>query len=251
MTSSPHPARIAGIVPAAGMSRRMGRPKVTLPYRGGTMVGAVVRSLLDAEVDEVLVVTRPELAAQLDLPTNPRVETAINDDPASEMFDSIRIGLAATMSRYRGRRSSTNASYYAKPADGSGEPGDALAGILVVPADMPDVAVDTYRMCLDLFQLDPGRIIIAGCDGRRGHPVVIPRALLATPDQRTGGPSIKELVDANRRLVRFVETNDAGVLRDVDTPGDYDALSSIRQRGAAVDPTRESGDQLIVLRIAL
>ncbi|MEK7328911.1 MAG: NTP transferase domain-containing protein, partial [Chloroflexota bacterium] len=85
---------VYGIVPAAGLGRRMGRPKQTLPYWGSTITGRVVRTLLDAELDAVEVVPRSELVARLDLPSDKRLSVAVNDNASSQMIDSIRIGLS-------------------------------------------------------------------------------------------------------------------------------------------------------------
>lgn len=225
MTSSTTGVRIGCIVSAAGMSRRMGRPKAALPFGGSTVVGTVVRALLEAGSDEILVVTRGELVAQLDLPHDRRVTVAFNEDAESEMIDSVRIGLAVLLSRIvedgRGSRESSAIKNRRSTVDDR-PPQPASGGILVVPADMPAVTADSYRKCFDAFRLDPGRIVIAACGGRRGHPVIFPNSLAPKLDRLTGG--LKELVDANGACVTLVETNDPGVLCDVDTLADYERL---------------------------
>lgn len=241
MTSSTEGVRIGCIVPAAGMSRRMGRPKATLPFGGNTMVGTVVRSLLEAGSDEILVVTRGELAAQLDLPHDRRVTVAFNDDADSEMIDSVRIGLAVFRSRIvedsRGSREAggpgrqtcgidsreSSAINNRRPTVDARPMQPSPAGILVVPADMPAITADSYRKCFDAFRLDPGRIVVAACGGRRGHPVIFPISLAPDLDRLTGG--LKEMIDANSTCVAIIETNDPGVLRDVDTLADYERLN--------------------------
>jgi molybdenum cofactor cytidylyltransferase len=207
------------------MSRRMGHPKATLPFGGSTVVGTVVRALLEAGSDEILVVTRGELVVQLDLPHDRRVTVALNDDAESEMIDSVRIGLSVLLSRIvedgcGPRESSAINNRRSTVEDRPLQP--ASGGILVVPADMPAVTADSYRKCFDAFRLDPGRIVIAACRGRRGHPVIFPISLAPNLDRLTGG--LKELVDANSACVALVETNDPGVLRDVDTLADYECL---------------------------
>lgn len=238
MTPAPYPTRIACIVPAAGMSRRMGRPKVLMPIRGSTMVGTVVRRLLEAGADEIVVVTRGELAAQLDLPTDRRVRIAINDAVESEMMDSLRVGLAALKSP----KVQVRPDPAGNPATDDEGARDTRTGILVVPADMPAIAVFTYRRCMDVYRFDSRRIVIAAHHGKRGHPVVLPSSLLAELDQQTR--SLKECMEANGDDVALVETDDPGVLHDVDSPADYDkALKCIAHRGDSADKTPESGDR--------
>ena len=46
--------RVDAIVLAAGESRRMGRPKPLLPWRGGTLIGHIVAELSAAKVTQIL-----------------------------------------------------------------------------------------------------------------------------------------------------------------------------------------------------
>ena len=61
------------------------------------MVGSVVRTLLDAGLDAVVVVTRSELVTGLGLPSDKRLSVAVNDDTSSQMIDSICIGLSVLL----------------------------------------------------------------------------------------------------------------------------------------------------------
>jgi CTP:molybdopterin cytidylyltransferase MocA len=47
---------IAAIVPAAGMSTRMGRNKLLLAFEGKALIAQAVDTLLESEVDEIIVV---------------------------------------------------------------------------------------------------------------------------------------------------------------------------------------------------
>ena len=51
--------RTFGLIPAAGKSRRMGRPKLQLVWRGKTILEHAVTALIDGGVTSVLVVIRP------------------------------------------------------------------------------------------------------------------------------------------------------------------------------------------------
>ena len=207
-TSQDRPVGIWGIIPAAGMSRRIGRPKQALPYAGSTIVGTVARTLLDAGVTGVVVVTRNDLVKRLDLPDDERVGTTINDDTDSEMIDSIRIGLAGLA----GAHSPLDVGQSPSPAD----------GVLVVPADMPTVTADACRACMAAFITDPRRIVIATYQGVRGHPIIFPLSLWPTIDSLTQG--LRQLARIHPDRVRLVETGEPGVTEDIDTPEDYERL---------------------------
>ncbi len=53
---------IAAIVPAAGRSERMGRPKLILPVGGETVIARVVAALCAGAADPVIVVVPPASA---------------------------------------------------------------------------------------------------------------------------------------------------------------------------------------------
>lgn len=201
---------IWAIVPAAGLGRRMGRPKQSLPYGGSTLTGTVVRCLLQADVDGVVVVTRASLVVALDLPDDARLQVAFNEAADSDMIDSIRIGLATVVA--------------ATAVDGNNATMDANVGVLVVPGDMPLLSAATLQKCMHAFETDPRRIVIASYGQRRGHPILFPLALRAAVDRLDGG--LNELPQRFADRVQFVKSNDPAVTRDVDTPDEYDELLS-------------------------
>lgn len=208
---------VYGIVPAAGLGLRMGRAKQTLPFRGSTMVGSVARTLLDAGLDAIVVVTRSELIPGLGLPIDKKLSVAVNDDASSQMIDSIRIGLSALFDD----RVVSSGEKLVKPSrvDRTSD----CTGILVVPGDMPELALTTYRLCVAAFRREPTKIIVAAQNGRRGHPLVFPAALRHVVRQLGGG--LNALLDLHRDRVRLVETGDPAALEDVDTWDQFRSLS--------------------------
>jgi molybdenum cofactor cytidylyltransferase len=208
---------VYGIVPAAGLGRRMGRAKQTLPFRGSTMVGSVVRTLLDAGLDTVVLVTRSELVTRLGLPIDKRLSVAVNDDASSQMIDSIRIGLSALFDdgAASGGAKEDKPSLVDRATD--------CTGILVVPGDMPGLGVATCSLCVETYRREPTKIIVAARDGRRGHPLIFPAALRQAVRQLDGG--LNALLDLYRDRVQLVETGDPAALEDVDTWDQFRSLS--------------------------
>jgi CTP:molybdopterin cytidylyltransferase MocA len=189
-----------GIIPAAGLGRRMGRAKQRLPYRGSTLAATVTRTVLDADVSGVVVVTRTELLDDLQLPVDARLRVARNDDPESEMIDSVRIGLVALDQFQPG--------------------GDD--GVLVVPADMPTMSAQSCRTSIAAYVSNPGRIVVATYQGQRGHPIVFPLAMRELVFQLDGG--LRMLPRTRPDQVLLVDIDDPGVSFDVDLAQDYDSL---------------------------
>jgi molybdenum cofactor cytidylyltransferase len=83
------------ILPAAGASRRMGRPKLLLPFNGGPLVAGVVNALLGGGVEEIVLVTAPEDEDLRGWARRSGIESAVNPDPGRGMLSSIREGIAA------------------------------------------------------------------------------------------------------------------------------------------------------------
>ena len=216
IANAPHTS-VFGIVPAAGLGRRMGRPKQTLPFGGSTMVGGVVRTLLDAGLDAVVVVTRSELIARLGLPIDKRLSVAVNDDAASQMIDSIRIGLSALLDdcAVSGGDKEDKPSIVDRTSD--------CTGILVVPGDMPGLAVATCRLYMEAYRREPTMIVVDAHNGRRGHPLIFPAALRSVVRRLDGG--LNALLDSHRDRVQLVETGDRTAFEDVDTWDQFRSLS--------------------------
>jgi len=183
------------------------------------MVGSVVRTLLDVALDAVVVVTRSELVARLDLPIDKRLSVAVNDDASSQMIDSIRIGLSVLLDDGAAPRGAEVDK--PTPMDRASE----CTGILVVPGDMPGLAVATCRLSVEAYRREPTKIIVAAHNGRRGHPLIFPATLRSVVHQLDGG--LNALLDSHRDRVRLVEAGDAAVLVDVDTWDQYRSLSPV------------------------
>lgn len=184
------------IVPAAGRSERMGRWKLLLPFRGSTLVGAVVEAAL-AACRRVILVTGyrgGELAARF--VDDPRVVVVGNPSWDLGMFSSIQRGTA---------RVETDRFF-------------------IMLADMPFVGPSVYRALLEKARSE--RDAAGGADfvfpvhaGRRGHPVLVgerAREAILAADPATG--SMKEI--AGRLFSIEVAWPDDSVLRDIDTPDD-------------------------------
>ncbi len=102
--------------------------------------------------------------------------------------------------------------------------GDGADAVLVMPADMPWLAPATAASIAALAREGDAasrasRIVVPALpDGRRGHPVAFGAAHLAALARLTGDRGARSLLDAHP--VRLATVDDAGILRDVDTPGD-------------------------------
>lgn len=196
--------RVFAIVPAAGHSRRMGTPKQLLDVRGEPMLAAVVRPVVEAGLAGVIVVVRRSMASAIQplLPNGVAVE--FNDLPEAEMIDSVRVGM-----RYWQQREFIRAE----------------DGFLICPADQPGIAAADMVACRTVFEQNPGRIIVAERDSRRGHPLIFAATLTAFVESPACDPGLNVLPRLHPGLVLTVPCNSPGVTRDLDEPGDLRRLT--------------------------
>jgi len=185
------PNQIAAVVLTGGKSERMGSPKALLRFRGVTFLERILASIRSAEIEDVVVVAGHHHAAIV--AQYPQLSVTYNPDYELGMSTSVQTGLRAL---------SKNAH-----------------GALIFLVDHPLIEPATIRrLCA---ALDPGRIILPVHKGRRGHPIVLASDLFS---EVLGLPPELGLNSVVRRIhdrVLEVQVEDAGVLRDIDTPEQY------------------------------
>jgi len=187
----------AGLVLAAGQSRRMGSAKLTLPWRDGrTVVEAVVAALRQGGVERILVVVGGDRQSVEEALAGSRVEIIENLRHAEgEMLGSIQTGLRAM--------------------------GDGPEGALVTPGDLPAIQPTTVRAVVEAWQDSPEAVCVPVYGGRRGHPVLLPRRNWAEVLALGAGESLRSYLRLHLDEVRSVEVPDAGIHADIDSPQDY------------------------------
>lgn len=200
--AAPPPARVFGLIPAAGISRRMGQPKQLLPWKNSTMLETTAAAVMAGGVDSLVIVTNPTVAQALGLADEHRFHTVILDDPDAEMIDSIIAGVAALRTLHAA--------------------GDDDA-FLVCPGDLPRMTPDIVRACAAAYRHHPGRITAAATGKRLRHPIVVPFAFTRQLTELRG-VGLHGLLDAQRDRLRRVALEDCSAVEDIDTPTDYLAI---------------------------
>ena len=189
------------IVPAAGASRRMGRPKLLLPYGQTTLAGALTSALRAGGASPVVVVTAPGDTELQEWARGAGHQVAVNPDPERGMLSSIREGLAA--------------------AGGTAWLAERGEVVLVAPADLPALRPATVAEILWRRAAAGAPLAVPTFLGKRGHPLAIAPKLLAEIDTLDPSIGLKELLERHAAAVLEVPVDDPGAVRDVDTPEDY------------------------------
>lgn len=189
---------VAGVVLAAGLSRRMGRPKQLLPYGDGTLLEHALAVACQSHLDDVMVVVSPEIARAVDLSGYPRVRVVANDAPERGQSGSLQLGLRAVPER--------------------------AAGALVLMCDQPGVTSAAIDIILRAFGRGPVAAVVPTYNGRWGTPVLLGRTIWPEVMDLTGDAGAGRLLRTRPEAVRTVEVGDLADGTDIDTPAEYARL---------------------------
>jgi molybdenum cofactor cytidylyltransferase len=186
---------ICALLLAAGESRRMGKPKLLLPFGQKTIVEHIVDNILQSRADKILVVLgshREEILSKiLDRP----VLSVINHRYKEGMLSSIQAGFAAL-------------------------PKDTEAA-LVCLGDQPFIPKTVLDRLIASYEQTQKGIVLPVYKNRRGHPVLIDmkhkqEVLKLSPDI-----GLRALVHNNPQDVLEVKVETPNILKDIDKPEDY------------------------------
>ena len=189
---------IAGIILAAGASRRMGSPKALLEFQGETFLDRLIGNLSEVCAETIVV-----LGYHADLIHGRLTRSArfvVNPAPERGQLTSLQCGLAAVSPESN--------------------------GVLFTPMDYPAVRPDTIRRIADAFaRRDTATVlVIPRFNGRRGHPVLAAATLipefLALPETAAA----RDVVRRHGANIHYIEVDDPGIVADIDTPEDYRRL---------------------------
>jgi molybdenum cofactor cytidylyltransferase len=196
--------RTFGLIPAAGKSVRMGQPKLLLPLGGQTVLARVVAAVRDGGVTDVLVVVGPAGDAVETAALHAGAHVLKLTEDTADMRETCQRGLDWLASQFQ-------------PG-----PGD---GWLLLPADHPTTRPAIVRTLLEAATNNPQRsIIVPVCEGRRGHPVWLRWEHAAALRSLPMGQGLNALVRGHAENTLELPWPDPEVLRDLDTPEEYERL---------------------------
>jgi molybdenum cofactor cytidylyltransferase len=188
-----------GLILAAGRSERMGEPKLNLPWGKTTVLGQVIKTLVEAGINHIFVVINPNRRPIIpkDLPN---VEITWIENPVAEtneMLKSIQTGLS--------------------------EIPDVIQNILICLGDQPTIRSEAVKSVLEAAN-DPGKtLIFPSYRFRRGHPWVVNRKYWSEICELSETDTVRTFVQANADSIQYVNI-DENAPEDMDTPEMYQRL---------------------------
>ncbi len=195
--------RLFAVIPAAGHSVRMGRPKLLLPYRGTTVIGSVLQTLSIPSITGTYVVVRADdlaLRQEVEIHHGQVVSPAVNPP---DMRASVEFALQHIATQH-------------EPTDDD--------GWLLIPADHPLLSPALLAELLTVWDVQRPEILVPTYLGRRGHPTLFRwstvRALADIPADR----GLNWLLDRFADRVLDWPCDHPEATQDLDTPEDYERL---------------------------
>ncbi len=193
--------RVAGILLAAGGSKRFGRPKQLLTYRGQPFVRLIAQTALQAGLSPVVVVTGARANEVEAAITGLDVTIVHNPDWREGQASSLRVGLAGIT-----------------PSSRKGTPGAAI----FLMADQPQVDASLLRALVEQHARTLSPVIAPLVHGQRATPVLFDRLTFPTLLTLRGARGGRSIFSSYPPA--YIPWHDESLLIDVDTPEDYRRL---------------------------
>jgi molybdenum cofactor cytidylyltransferase len=196
---------ISAVILAAGLSTRMGRPKLSLPWGSTTVIGQVVTTLMQARVDEIVVVTggaRLEVEAVLNDVPGAAVRTVFNPRyTEDDMLVSLQAGIGALSEK--------------------------VQAVLVVLGDQPQIEVETVQALVETYRSGGYPLIVPSYHMRRGHPWMVDHALWVDLLSVPAGSTMREFLNTHSKQITYLPVDSPGILGDLDTPEEYEQWKTL------------------------
>jgi len=203
-TKPAQPDHLAGLVLAAGRSSRMGdQNKLLAHFNGKALVRHAVDTMLEAGLDEVIVVLgyqADQVAAELD---NLPVKLVFNAHFAAGQGHSVAVGVGALS--------------------------PAATDVLIGLGDMPLVSADHMKNLIAAhFACDDHqrRITLPSHDGKRGNPVIWGGAFFPELKALQGDAGGRQILQDHQAAHNPVACPTPMMFQDIDTPEDLRLLQA-------------------------
>jgi molybdenum cofactor cytidylyltransferase len=188
------------IVPAAGISARMGQNKLLLTFQGKPLIAHAVDTLLASAIDEVVVVLGHEADNVREKLKGKKVRFVENPNYREGLSTSVRAGVGVVAH---------------------------ASAIMIYLADQPLLEPEEVNSLIRAFveaRKANKSIVVPFFHGRRGNPVILDSAYKEAILDVAGDTGCRRVIKRNPDQVFVVEMETDHVVRDVDTIEEYERL---------------------------
>ena len=186
---------VGAIVLAAGESKRMGKPKLLLPFGSKTIVEAVVNNVIQSKADKVLVVL------------------GADPEKIEEKIKKLPVAITVNPHYKKGMLSSVQWGFNSLPEN--------VQGILVCLGDQPSIPSSVMDKVIETFKSSKKGIVVPVFNKNRGHPVLIHVKYRKEIEDLSPDVGLRGIVYSHPEDTLEVEVDTPAILRDIDDPNDY------------------------------
>ncbi len=186
---------IWAIVLAAGESKRMGSPKMILPFRGATIIEKVIENVISSDVNKTVIVLGSDKDEVLRTTDKLPVMYCYNGDYKNGMLSSVKCGF-----RYL-------------PQD--------FRAAMVFLGDQPMIETSVINNVIKGYNESGKGIVIPVYKKKRGHPLLVDNKYREEIMNLNGQEGLRELAKRYADDLLEIETENPSILKDIDTEEEY------------------------------
>lgn len=176
------------IITAAGLSSRMGKWKMMLPWNDGVILDASIKNALQFCSRVILVTGYRASELHNRYAHHTQIVMIYNPDYTQGLLTSVKSAATAVESEY----------------------------CFITHGDMPELNADIYNK---IWMLRSDSALIPSYQGQPGHPIVLSRKCLIQATLQREVNSMRQAL--LRGPYNIVEIDDARITWDIDTPDDF------------------------------
>jgi molybdenum cofactor cytidylyltransferase len=195
----------AGVILAAGMSTRLGKPKQLVKLGGRHLIEWVVDAVITSKLDGIVLVLGHEHRKIQNVLKGKRgfdrIRVVIAEDYEKGMSFSFRAGLGAVRNEF--------------------------SSVMFILGDQPLLKTQEIDFLLDEFRRSGKSICVPAVGGKRGNPVIFGNELYDALDSVKGDMGAREVIANHSEEVYLVPLDSARCFFDVDTETDLEEVKRL------------------------
>ena len=186
---------IWAVILAAGESKRMGKPKLLLPYGEKTIIETIVATIVSSKVEQTLVILGSDREKTEEKIKNYPVKVVYNRDFRSGMLSSVQCGFKSLPEETR--------------------------AVLVVLGDQPKISTTVINKLIDAYKSSGKGIVLPVYKKERGHPVLIDVKYGEEVENLSPEAGLRGTVYNHPEDILEVDVETSSIFQDIDYMEDY------------------------------
>lgn len=194
--------RFAGLLLAAGSSKRMGFPKQLLPINGEYLISHILKIMQSSMLEHIFVVLGAHEEIIRNILKNDNTTLVSNPTWKSGKGSSLRVGLSEIENYF-------------------------YDAVVICVVDQVNLTTEIIDSLIHKFNDTKKDVIATRVNGVQCNPVLFSKHMFPAFQNLTGDDGGQKLIHTSRSI-DFVDWENPELLLDLDTYADYQSLSSSR-----------------------